>query len=307
MTKTKSVLITGVNGFAGRWTARNLSENGFRITGLLQRELEKDDPLLKLLDGQIICDLSQGATETKDRFDYILHLASLTPHWARRHNLEPGEFQETNDAISDNAVKIIRQIAPVRALIVSSNAVYSSQSRPIVETDEIAPKDVYGLSKVHLEKQAGLLRDEGLDVLIARPFNHIGPEQPEGFFVPDMVKKISGSPDGKITVGNISTVRDYVDVRDIAEAYRLLLLSDKLEDTVFNVSTGESATGKDILKIISNLMDKPVYPQSSEVPGKFNNPNVSVGDNTRLRRQTGWARRYSLNDSIKDYLALRFS
>lgn len=143
-----------------------------------------------------------------------------------------------------------------RLLIVSSGAIYSSdQPMPITEGSHIKMSSPYVVSKALCENQAEYYRSRGLDIVVARPFNHIGPGQLPGFLVPDFTEKLRNLGDSlKILVGNLETRRYYTDVRDVVRAYYLLSTTKKLNHNIYNICSGKSVSGKEILDKLSLIM-----------------------------------------------------
>jgi GDP-4-dehydro-6-deoxy-D-mannose reductase len=149
-------------------------------------------------------------------------------------------------------------------------------------------------------------RAEGLDCVVARPFNHIGPGQMEGFLLPDLYKKVtesqaSGEP---LLVGNLTTKRDYTDVRDVVKAYVKLIESQDLNHGIYNVCTGRSVSGEEILaKLLAELKLTDVHPKVDESLFRPSDTPELYGDNTRLKINTGWEPQIPLEQTIKDFVA----
>ena len=116
-----------------------------------------------------------------------------------------------------------------RAIVVSSGALYDpNQPLPISEESATSPTSPYAIGKLASEHVVDYFRNRGLDAVIARPFNHIGPGQKEGFILPDIYAQLSSvGSGGEIQVGNLNTRRDYTDVRDIVAGYKALALDRK--------------------------------------------------------------------------------
>ena len=104
-----------------------------------------------------------------------------------------------------------------RILITGSATVYAPIDRPITEEDAVRPTSPYGTSKLAQELLARKSVADGLDVRIARPFNHIGPRQDPSFSASGFARRIAeieaGLAPPDIRVGNLSARRDLTDVR----------------------------------------------------------------------------------------------
>lgn len=195
-------------------------------------------------------------------------------------------------------------------LVVSSGAVYDAfQPQPIPESGAFAMSSPYVVSKVLLENLAVYYAGRGLDVVVARPFNHIGPGQKHGFLLPDLVTaaQAAATRGGPMAVGDLSTSRDYTDVRDVARAYRLLLGADLgpevTKDRVFNICSGRARSGNELCDLalaelglghLERLVDR-----SRTRP---NDPRTITGDNQRIRRATGWTPEHRIEETVHDYV-----
>ena len=137
--------------------------------------------------------------------------------------------------------------------------------------------------------------------MIVRPFNHIGPGQLGGFLVPDLANQIKESD--IISVGNLNTERDYTDVRDVVRAYVLLATTPKLSHQLYNVCSGKSVSGKKILSLLKQDLNKDnleVVVDSKKIRPK--DPLVVRGDYQRIRTDTGWKPKFEIGSTINDYV-----
>ncbi len=161
----------------------------------------------------------------------------------------------------------------------------------------------YALSKIAMEQEAARLKKAGLDCVVARPFNHVGPGQEGGFLVPDLYQKISQA-DESLAVGNLKTRRDYTDVRDVVKAYASLVTAPALEHLVYNVCSGRSISGETILELLLDAGGKrSLLLQQDPSLIRPNDPEDLYGSNDRLRQATGWEPTIPLEQTIKDFVA----
>src|SRR5262249_21235670 len=139
-------------------------------------------------------------------------------------------------------------------------------------------------------------------VIVARPFTHTGPGQTTVYVLPGWAERLRDakrSGTATIATGNLDPVRDLLDVRDVAEAYRLLLLHGAPGE-VYNVSRGEGSALAEIfeqLRAIIGVAARPC-PDPSLIRG--NDIPYLVGDSTKLRRATGWAPAITLQQSLRE-------
>ncbi len=300
----RSLVITGVEGFVGRHLATIAHQRGLRVTGIMRTPIDPGDELLSLLDETVPVDLTEGWPDVDA--DAIVHLAGLAAVGPSFD--EPQRYIETGSAIVTHMCEsLLRRRGSVRRVVaVSSGAVYASGSgEPFDESATVAVTSPYVVSKLLVETQFAYYASRGLDVAVARPFNHIGPGQGPGFLVPDLISKLRTLEAGEpLAVGDLGTARDYTDVRDVAAAYLDLLEVPSHEQLIYNIASGVARTGEEILAEIASAMGVPVpevqIDQSRIRPG---DARRIVGDAHRLRRETGWEPKISFSQSIRDAVA----
>lgn len=301
------VLVTGINGFVGHHLARNLNVKGHEVVGVGSEPSISDD-LKEIVDSYLACDLSDpdavAALDLKGT-DALIHLAGLAN--VGQSFDEPAKFISINAAITVNILENLLISSPgARCVIVSSGALYdSNQPMPINESGKIAYNSPYVVSKLATENLAEYYSGRGLHCVTVRPFNHIGPGQRPGFLLPDLAMKLRGLVGNEpLLVGNLATKRDYTDVRDVADAYVLLATSEAApKETLYNVCSGESHAGEEILGDLAAAMNiaKPI----TEADPKLMRPNDVMdirGDSSRLANEFGWKPAYTLEQTIKDFV-----
>jgi GDP-4-dehydro-6-deoxy-D-mannose reductase len=190
-----------------------------------------------------------------------------------------------------------------RLLLISSGEVYGAGSRsPRRETDPLLPATPYAASKVGAELAAlEVWRRTGLPVIVARSFTHTGPGQDQRFVLPSFVARLrqvrSGGERG-VPTGNLEPVRDLLDVRDVVEAYLLLLRSGE-PGQVYNVARGEGATVGELFRMLAELVGVAAEPVPDPALARRSDIPHLVGDSTKLRRATGWAPARTLQQTLR--------
>lgn len=298
------IVITGVSGFVGKHLVHELKKYDHNIIGI-GIDSETHPEIRELLGGYYSADLSTDWPDTQD-VDAIIHLAGLAavaPSFDK-----PQAYININSSIVTNMCEYyLKQAKKPRIIIVSSGTVYDPTSE--MPLGEEAPYDFsspYVVSKVLLEHQASYYLKRGLECVVVRPFNHVGPGQLPGFLVPDLAERIRarGSKDEVIKVGNLKTKRDYTDARDVVAAYRLVATKKgALEYPVYNVCSGVSHSGEEVLDAIVSAMD--IERPRVEVDEKFLRPNDIMdirGDNSRLASELGWKPTISFEQTIADFI-----
>ncbi len=298
----KKVLITGVNGFVGNHAVNEFANNGYEIVGVggPQRGLVNEK-----IGTYVAADLTDREAVAQIDFrdiSAIVHLAGLAavgPSFDA-----PMEYVNTNIGIEVNIFEeALAQGSKPRVLVISSGALYDpSADLPITEQSPVNPSSPYAVSKLGQEQMAQYYGQRGFEVIIARPFNHIGPGQGLGFIVPDLAKQVIDFERGnakEVLVGNLDAKRDYTDVRDIAKAYRLLI-EKGVPGEVYNISSGRALSGHEILERILGAAD--VAPPISQDQTKLrpsDNP-VIYGSYEKITRDTGWKPEVELEKTFSD-------
>lgn len=292
----RRVLVTGVTGFVGRVLAARLQERGAVVSGVASQMSPVPGVDVREID------LRTDEIDVRD-VDDVVHLAGLAAVGPSFDN--PQLYISANSAMMTNVSEpLLRHGNPGRLIVVSSGAVYGAgDGSPLSEAAPEVFGSPYVVSKVLVENQAAYYRGRGLRTVVVRPFNHIGPGQRPGFIVPDLAVKLKSlSRDRPLAAGNLDARRDYTDVRDVVEAYVRLLESDHLTSDLYNVASGVSRSGWDVLdELLAGLhLEKPTVETAAS---RAYDPSIVVGDAGRLRRETGWSPTFSFSSSIRDFLS----
>lgn len=241
------------------------------------------------------------------RPDAVYHLAALT-HVGESWD-SPNEVIRTNVLGTASLLAALRSAAPEAAvLVVSSAEVYGivrARDLPIAESSPLAPVTPYAASKAGAEQVAmQAWRGYGQRVIVVRPFNHIGPRQAPTFAVSAIARRVvTARRTGRTTlsVGTISTRRDFTDVRDVVQAYRLLVTSGALGQT-FNVCSGQDVSVAEIIDRLLALsgLELEIQPDP-ELVRPVDLP-VLRGSFSQLQEVTGWKPTIPLDETLRDVL-----
>jgi GDP-4-dehydro-6-deoxy-D-mannose reductase len=187
---------------------------------------------------------------------------------------------------------------------VSSAEVYGASERPLAETSPLDPDSPYAVGKLAGEAYARFAARRGLPVVIARPFNHIGPGQSEAFACSGFAKQIAEAEVGVrppvVEVGNLSPERDFTDVRDTVRAYPLLLERGRAGEAI-NVASGRAIPVSRILESLVAMARIPIEVRRSPARERAGEAPRRVGDASKLRA-LGWAPEIPLEQALRDTL-----
>ncbi|MCH1882294.1 NAD-dependent epimerase/dehydratase family protein [Agrococcus sp. ARC_14] len=292
------VLVTGASGFVGIALTQELVAAGHAVYGTSAGDASHTVGLTDYFSH----DLTAEPLPTSD-YDAIVHLAALAAVGPSFD--DPQRYIESNSAMMTNLCEpLLASQSQSRILVVSSGSVYDAQAEsPTTESAPFGYDSPYAVSKVLVESQAAYYRKRGLDTVVVRPFNHIGPGQRRGFIVPDLVSKLQAlGPGEPLQAGSLDGRRDYTDVRDVVRAYRLLLEAEQLASPVYNVASGASASGWEVLRTICAVLGIDEPPVQIQQRRALDQSSVT-GDASRLISETGWSTEHDLRRSIHDFVA----
>jgi len=307
------ILITGHSGFVGKHLIEYLSRDKSHV--FFGIDLKKSSTGTDIGDSELIeqkADLSDrkeaGEIIRKFKPDQIYHLAaqsSVSYSWK-----DPVGTFRSNVFGGINLLESIRETSPGTGMLVICTAEEYGEikdGRAIIESDKIYPENPYAVSKTAMDFISTIYhRAYGLNIMVARSFNHIGPGQSEGFVCSDFARQISlieaGLQKPVIHVGNLGSSRDFMDVRDVVRAYWHIMNKGKPGD-VYNVCSGRPV-------MISALLDMLISLSSTgdiEVRvDKDKSRPIDIaeifGDNSKLVSATGWQPEYILETSLSDTL-----
>jgi len=282
------VWVSGAAGFVGRRLCARLAAHGHDVVGV-DREIEISDVAL-------VAD-----TVARARPDAIAHLAAQSS--GAQSLREPVQTARTNLLGTRAVLEAARRHAPdARVLLVTSGEVYgvgAPGTPPFREDDSLAPRSPYARSKACADLLGAAYAERGLAVVRARPFNHTGPGQAEAFVAPSFARQLAEIAqrrrEPRLRVGNLDSVRDFLDVDDVVDAYRRLL-DPAMPPGAYNVASG---VGRRIGELLDTLIEIAGVRCEIEVdPARVRPADYSVGDAARLRAETGWAPRTPWRDTL---------
>jgi GDP-4-dehydro-6-deoxy-D-mannose reductase len=280
------ILVTGAQGFAGRHLLTQLGSNA--------ASLDAD-----------VTDAKAVAHELAARApSAVVHLAALSSvgtSWE-----DAGETWRVNAVGTVNVLEATRTQAPeCRVLVASTGEVYGRARRvPTSEDEPLEPISPYAASKAAAEVACDQAGRTGLDVVVARAFQHEGPGRDERFAVGSWAAQIARAEEaggGTVRVGDLSAKRDIVDVRDVCRAYALLL-DPTVPAGTYNVAGGRAVEMREVLDLLVGLARAPIEVEPDPARSRPSDLPVVCGDASRLREATGWEPMIPLEQTLADTL-----
>ena len=315
-------LITGITGFAGPHLANLLIKNGHEVYGLLRNSNGRETDILDVVPERnfskitfLYSNLTNFRTLNQifktHRFDGVFHLA------AQSHPptsfIDPIGTWEDNVTGSMNLIQSIQdnQGLDCKLLFCSTSEVYGNtgaDKHKIKTTDVILPANPYGASKaaidLYLQERFESKKIRGV---ITRAFSHTGPRRGKTFSISSdayqIAKIMKGMQSKELFVGNLRSVRVVLDVRDIVNAYYLLMLSPDANNKIFNVSGDdphEMSVYTDLLLECGNVTDV----VKTILPSLYRPIDIHYqhGDCSDLVNTTNWKPKYALKQTMSDLL-----
>lgn len=305
----KRIVITGFNGFVGQHACRTFMDNGYEVVGISDKEVT-DESTRKLASEIHVCDLSDPAEVAKitiGGIDTVLNLAG----YATNAGGDPDRINRINICAHVNLYRRILELglAP-RIIAISSGAVYDNdQPSPLTEASRL--KDFrlarpYEASKILMEQALGEF-DGVLEIIKARPMNHFGPGQRGQFIFPEFAEMIRNAlhDDTPVMTGSLLSGRDYTDVRDVVNAYFMLATAETPHYDTYNICSGISRTGEDILSTLLEKMGAIGKVKVQEDPSKLRGSadlSQITGSYDRIRNDIGWNPSIPFEQTVSDFI-----
>ena len=307
-------LITGASGFVGGHLVEHLSSLGDTIIGVsasgrwpaplahLDR-LARIEPFdLASGDEDALADLLR-----RKQPEAIYHLAAQANPQASVN--DPRGTWALNLGGTLNLLEAMKASgSKARIVIVGSGVCYGNPPAvfmPVSESCPLRPNNPYSASKA----AADLLGIQhylahGTDVVMARPFNHAGPRHSPTYVLGGLAKQVADVEAGskpRVEVGNLDIVRDFTDVRDVVRGYRLLAEKGRAGE-IYNLGTGQGTKLADALDFLQSRAKVPVDVFIDPARVRPVDQPLLVADATKLRNETGWAPRFTIEQTLQDML-----
>lgn len=226
-------------------------------------------------------------------------------------------FEAPIETILTNTLPILHILDRLRSrpescrLVVVGSAdeygpVASADELPLRENGPVRPNNPYALAKsIQNQYCGGFASLYGLDVVMTRSFNHTGAGQRDTFVLPSFARQIAeiklGRRDPVIHVGNLDVKRDFLDVRDVCDAY-LALLENGARGETYNVCSGNSYRLRDLLDRLRDLAGVEVRIEVD--PDRLRPADTPElrGDPAKIAAHTGWKPRIAIDDTLRSLL-----
>ncbi|MBP3747763.1 MAG: GDP-mannose 4,6-dehydratase [Ruminococcus sp.] len=301
-------LIIGGAGFVGGYLIRELNNAGWEVyaTCLPNEEITGECKAYKL-DILSKDEIKPLLDEIKP--DVIYHLAALSSvsvSWKK-----PQLTAEINIVGTINLLEAAREAErrDMKILLIGSGEEYGfirEGACPLSESEPLNPGNIYAATKA-CQGMIGEIyaRAYKMDIVMVRAFNHSGPEQLPIFVIADFCKQIAeieaGMHEPVMSVGNLSAMRDFTDVRDVVKAYKLL--GEKgVSGRVYNVGRGKAVAIQYILDTAVGMAKTPIEVKRDPARMRASDIPLIEPDISRINADTGWKAEISIEQTIRDTL-----
>jgi len=307
----RRLLITGADGFVGRWLVREALAQGWVAAAVIGPGGAEPRSWLAPAEAGRVETLTADLTSSDDltrvaaiEADAVIHLAALSSGAAARR--DPVRAMDVNATATGNLLAALdRTGRRPRFLLVSTGEVYGAGHHgPIREDAPLRPVSPYAESKCAAERAVLDPERSGGDVLVARAFPHTGPGQSPEFVIPAFAARLREAGrlgQREIPVGNLDVIRDFLDVRDVARAY-LLLLDRGRAGECYNVASGVGRHLRDCFGRLAGLLGVDATPVEDASLVRPADIPVLIGDAAKLRATTGWQPVITLDQTFQDLL-----
>ena len=229
----------------------------------------------------------------------VVHLAAM--HFIPAVDDAPELAEAVNVRGTQNVADAIRQFPVEQIVFASTAAVYPDSPEALSEDDPVGPIDLYGRTKVAGEAILGeVAADVGAIATFARLFNVVGPRETNPHVVPEIIDQVRGGAD-EVSLGNVDTKRDFIDVRDVASALHVLVDRREPGVTACNVGSGSTVSPRDTVALCAEILGREITIRLDPARTRKVDRQVLLSDNRQLLSY-GWRARYAFRDTLADLL-----
>ena len=292
------ILVTGADGFTGRYLAAELQRAGYEVHGLVHKPVASGK--VAGVSALHVADLSDAAglaaVVHEVQPDKVVHLAAIA--FVAHGDIEA--IYRTNLVGTRHLLEALAQSkAPLDAVLLASSAnVYGNSVGGVLdENTPPAPANDYAVSKLAMEYAARLYAGR-LPLITVRPFNYTGVGQAESFLIPKIVNHVRRRAP-LIELGNLDVARDFSDVRNVVQLYRRLLEAPAAVGQTFNVCSGQAWSLNDVLAMVREISRRDFEVRVNPAFVRQNEVKTLVGSRAKLDAVVGEVPEIALRDTLR--------
>ena len=298
----KKILVTGATGFIGKNLVESLKEK-FEIYALILDEKEKNViPQIDYILWKTFFD-RENEIKTLDgkklgKIDTVIHLAS---YGVNPKDNDIDKMVESNINLTKDLILNLERVSCKNIIFTGSGFEYGDKGKIKLKEDmELNPFSLYGATKVSaflIGKK--LCESLGINYINLRLFNIFGEYEGSNRLIPQIINNYLEGKELNFTAGN--QVRDYLYIKDIIEVYEMILEKNIYNNETYNVCSSEEVTIKEfITKVADTIGINKDSLNFGTIPSRKEEALYIVGDNSKLKRDFNWKRKYSYEFGIKN-------
>lgn len=301
-------LVTGCNGFVGRALVARLATAGYEVWGADRVAMDGAFAGKQCLIGDLCDDAFVEELIGRAEPACIVHLAGQAS--VRQSFDDPAQTLSDNTRPALNILNLLRRRGSrTRVLLVGSADEYGSVEPvqlPLTEATPANPESPYALAKA-IQNQYGRMFAKlyDVDVVMTRSFNHTGPGQRDAFVLSNFARQVAairrGTRSETIEVGNLDVKRDFLDVRDVCDAYVVLLKKGRAGET-YNVCSGQSYRIGDMLRQMCDIANQQVTIRVDSTRLRPVDMPDLRGDPGKMHAHTGWSAKRPIEETLRSLL-----
>lgn len=285
------IFLTGADGFIGSHVAKELKKHHHVMESMYGR----GDYMLDLSNYESVLSMLQ-----RTRPDAIIHCAGI---------VDKSDKARLNVTFTSNLLQAIHQaeLSLQKIIICGSASEYGvvNTDLPIPEQYSRHPVGEYGVAKAaETDLALQLAQRWQIPVVVARIFNPIGRGMPPGLLVPSLIRQLNAIEEGaqnQISLSRLDSKRDYIDVRDVAVAFGVLL-NGNMHSAVYNIGRGQAVTTQDLVDILLRKKRMPSNPSIVEKEQEAEPLVASCADIGRIVSETNWRPKYDIAKTIEEMM-----
>jgi UDP-glucose 4-epimerase len=302
----RRALVTGAAGFIGSHVTERLVASNYSVVAVdrllwgeqrIQHRLQDGGVVLER--GDIRDETLMGRIGSLGPFDTVYHLAAL--HYIPYCAAHPVEALSVNVLGTQTLLEALKPVPPRRFVFVSSGDVYAPKNTPHDEADLLEPFSIYGISKLFGERLIAAAAGQiaATSFVVARLFNAYGSRETNPHVIPDIIAQLKQGK--QVRLGNTWPRRDYVDVRDIADALFVLgTFNGDGRFECFNVGTGVASSVEDLISTLEEILEVEVSVEAAQERIRRVERAHLQANIAKLEKATGWRPRHGLRDGLRE-------
>lgn len=288
------ILIIGSNGFVGSHVKRALTSD-YEVFGANKKpSKDSHEKFINLLDKKSIADVLWQV-----RPEIIINCAGI---------VENSELANQNPIFTLNLLKEIAASGlKVKKVIIAGSAaeygIVNKKDIPVGEDVKLNANSWYGLSKVKETTLATeFAKKHDLPIIIARIFNPVGAGMNSKFLIPRILGQLGEIKSGKrnvLEVSRLDSKRDYINVKDVANAIKLLV-DNSPKEMIYNIGSGRSTSNAELIKAILRSINLPIRPKIIETSDEKEQLVAIQANIERMQTEFGWQPVYTIEQTVKE-------